>query len=69
MDLSDVSYISSYGIGLLLSSLGKLRHNDGNIQLYRLSKTVRDMLHLSGLSKVFDVLDKNNKNGKENNFF
>lgn len=55
LDLRNVKFIDSTGIGALISALKTSRQNDGNFQLCALQKEVYSLLTLMKLDKVFDI--------------
>ncbi|MFT3739548.1 MAG: STAS domain-containing protein [Breznakibacter sp.] len=56
LDLQNVKFIDSTGIGALISILKTARQNDGIFQLCALQKDVYNLLALMKLDKVFDLL-------------
>lgn len=55
LNLGEVDYIDSAGIGELVSSYTTTRNNGGELKLLNLSRRVRDVLQLTRLYTVFDV--------------
>ncbi len=55
LNLADVDYIDSSGIGELVSGFTAVKNQGGNLKLLHLSKKVRDLLQLTKLYTVFDV--------------
>jgi anti-sigma B factor antagonist len=55
LNLADVDYIDSSGIGELVSGFTAVRNRDGNLKLLHLTKKVRDLLQITKLYTVFDV--------------
>lgn len=55
LNLGDVSYIDSSGIGELVSGFQTLRTSGGELKLLHLTKKVRDLLQITKLYTVFDV--------------
>jgi len=55
LDLSDVEYIDSSGIGLLLSLLKILRKKNKKLYISKVSDKVLSILKISSLSGVFDL--------------
>ncbi|MCG3133944.1 MAG: Anti-sigma-B factor antagonist [Planctomycetes bacterium] len=56
MDLGNVGFIDSQGLGTLISCLKVLRQADGNLTLTNLSESVEAVLRITRLIRVFDVL-------------
>jgi anti-sigma B factor antagonist len=55
LNLGDVSYIDSSGIGELVSAYTTVRNQGGELKLLNLSKKVHDLLQITKLYTVFDV--------------
>ncbi|HSB13113.1 MAG TPA: STAS domain-containing protein [Bryobacteraceae bacterium] len=57
LNLSDVSYIDSSGIGELVSGFTTVTNQGGVLRLLGLTKRVKDLLQITKLYTVFDVYD------------
>jgi anti-sigma B factor antagonist len=57
LNLSDVSYIDSSGIGELVSGFTTVTNNGGSLKLVGLSKRVKDLLQITKLYTVFEAFD------------
>ena len=57
LNLGDVSYIDSSGIGELVSGFTTVTNQGGQLKLLNLTKRVRDLLQITKLYTVFDVHD------------
>lgn len=57
MDLSDLNYISSAGIGVLMVLLQQLRRRHGDLVLLRPSSKVYKILDLLGFTKIFNIVN------------
>ncbi len=57
LNLGDVSYIDSSGIGELVSAFTTVRNQGGDLKLLNLTKKVHDLLQITKLYTVFDVKD------------
>jgi len=57
LNLADVSYIDSSGIGTLVGAFTSVRNQGGEMKLLRLTKKVKDVLAITKLLTVFDVKD------------
>jgi len=57
LDLSDVSYIDSAGIGLLARLFSSAQLAGGALKLARLSPLMQDLLQITELYTVFEVFD------------
>src|SRR5256884_3834280 len=57
LNLGDVNYIDSSGIGELVSAFTTVRNQGGDLKLLKLTKKVHDLLQITKLYTVFDVKD------------
>ena len=57
LNLGDVTYIDSSGIGELVSGFTSVRNQGGELKLLNLTKKVHDLLQITKLYTVFDVKD------------
>ena len=57
LNLGDVNYIDSSGIGELVSAFTTVRKQGGELKLLNLTKKVHDLLQITKLYTVFDVKD------------
>jgi anti-sigma B factor antagonist len=57
LNLADVSYIDSSGIGELVSAFTHVRREGGELKLLKLTKKVHDLLQITKLYTVFDIKD------------
>jgi anti-sigma B factor antagonist len=57
LNLSDVTYIDSSGIGELVSGFTTVTNHGGVLKLLGLSKRVKDLLQITKLYTVFEVFD------------
>lgn len=55
LNLSDVSYIDSSGLGALVSGYTTLTGQSGQLKLLNLTKKVQDLLQITKLLTVFEV--------------
>jgi anti-sigma B factor antagonist len=55
LNLGDVNYIDSSGIGELVSGFTAVRGRNGELKLLNLTKKVHDLLQITKLFTVFDV--------------
>ena len=56
-NLGDVSYIDSSGLGHLVSAFTSVRKQGGELKLLNLTKKVHDVMQITKLYTVFDVMD------------
>ena len=57
LNLGEVTYIDSSGIGELVSAFTTVRNQGGDLKLLNLTKKVHDLLQITKLYTVFDVKD------------
>src|SRR5215468_1809829 len=57
LNLGDVSYIDSSGIGELVRAFTTVRKGGGDLKLLNLTKKVHDLLQITKLYTVFDIKD------------
>ncbi len=57
LNLGDVSYIDSSGLGELVSAFTTSKNQGANLKLLGLTKKVKDVLQLTKLYTVFDIYD------------
>lgn len=53
-DLSDVSWMNSSGLGILISGLTTLRNNGGDLKLVGVTGKIESLLIITKLIKIFD---------------
>ncbi len=57
LNLADVDYIDSSGLGELVSSFTTVKNQGGVLKLLGLTHRVRDLMQITKLLTVFDVYD------------
>lgn len=57
INLKDLTYMDSSGLGELVSCLATARKNNGEVKLSNLGKRVQDLMIMTKLLAVFDVHD------------
>jgi anti-sigma B factor antagonist len=57
LNLGDVSYIDSSGIGEMVSGFTSVTNQGGQLKLLNLTKRVKDLLQITKLYTVFEVFD------------
>jgi anti-sigma B factor antagonist len=57
LNLANVTYIDSSGLGELISAFTSVRNAGGDVKLLNLTKRVHDLLQITKLYTVFDVWD------------
>jgi anti-sigma B factor antagonist len=55
IDLRDLAFVDSTGIGVLLGAHRRLRRNGGELTLSSPSPAMREVLAISGLGEVFTI--------------
>jgi anti-sigma B factor antagonist len=55
LNLSEVTYIDSSGIGELVSAFTSMVNAGGKLKLVGINKRVKDLLQMTGVYKFFDV--------------
>jgi anti-sigma B factor antagonist len=61
VNLAEVSYIDSAGLGELTSAYTSVKNRDGALKLLKLTKRVHDLMQITKLYTVFDVYDDERK--------
>ena len=57
LNLADVSYIDSAGLGELTAAYTSIKNRNGELKLLNLTKRVHDLMQITKLYTVFDVHD------------
>jgi len=57
IDISDVRYINSSGIGVLITLLTKFRNKGGELFLIKPSEHVQKLLIITKLQAIFNIVD------------
>jgi anti-sigma B factor antagonist len=55
VDLSEVSYMDSTGLGVFVGIFKTLRANDGDLQLVGLSDRLQRLFEITGLSEIMNI--------------
>ncbi|MBZ5682249.1 MAG: STAS domain-containing protein [Acidobacteriia bacterium] len=69
LNLAEVDYIDSSGVGELVGSFITVRKNGGELKLLNLSQKVHDILQVTKLYTVFDIKDDEFKAVKSFDYF
>jgi len=56
-NLGDVDYIDSSGLGHLVSAFSSVQKQGGELKLLSLTKKVQDVMQITRLYTVFDIMD------------
>lgn len=57
IDIADVRYINSSGIGVLITILTKFRNKGGELYLIKPSEHVKKLLIITKLQAIFNIVD------------
>ena len=57
LNLGDVTYVDSAGLGALISSYTTTKREGGQLKLVNLTKRIQDLLAITKLITVFDTYD------------
>ncbi len=57
IDLTNVEFVDSAGLGQLVSALKMCVHNNGNLILVGVNESITDLLRITKLDTVFSILD------------
>ncbi|BDC98396.1 STAS domain-containing protein [Persicobacter psychrovividus] len=57
MDISNLRYMNSSGIGVLITSLTKFRNAGGELVLIKPSESVKKLLIITKLNSIFTIVD------------
>ena len=57
LNLAQIAYIDSSGLGELVSAFATVKNRGGSIKLLHLTSRVRDLLQITKLSTLFEVFD------------
>lgn len=63
VDMRDVAYIDSSGLGGLVTSLTCARRHGGTLKLANVPKRIQDLLDVSSLYMVFQIIELASKDG------
>jgi anti-sigma B factor antagonist len=57
IDLAKVEWMSSVGLGMLISALTALKNNNGELRLANVTDNIESLLTITRLVTIFDVFD------------
>lgn len=57
LDLSDVGFLDSSSLGMLVTCLKRVRERDGELMLVGVTGSPMKVFTLTGLDRVFDIVD------------
>ena len=55
VDLTDVEYLDSTALGVLIGGLKRLRERDGSLDLVCPNPRIRRIFEITGLDRIFDI--------------
>jgi anti-sigma B factor antagonist len=64
VNLKDVSYLDSTGLGVFVGMFKQLKKNDGELKLVELSDRLKRLFHITGLSHVMSISDNAEDGGR-----
>ncbi|MBQ7528799.1 STAS domain-containing protein [bacterium] len=59
INLEQVRYIDSTGLGVLIGALKKVREHEGNIYLVCVDQQIKKVFTITGLVKIFKIFENN----------
>jgi anti-sigma B factor antagonist len=57
LDLGDVTYIDSFGVGVIAAKYVSVRRKGGDIKMLQLSPRTHRVMRISGLLKIFETFE------------
>jgi anti-sigma B factor antagonist len=57
VDLTDMDFIDSSGLGVFVGALKRIRERAGDLELRALQPSTRKVLEITGLTQVFTIVD------------
>ena len=60
LNLADVTYVDSSGIGELIAAFTNVKHQGGAVKLLNPTKRVCDLLHITKIYTIFEVFEDRN---------
>jgi anti-sigma B factor antagonist len=57
LNLADVDYIDSSGLGHMVAAFTSVRKQEGQLKLLKVTNKVRDLIQLTRLYTVFEIMD------------
>jgi len=55
MDCTDLEYISSSGLRMMLTLLKSVKQTNGTLKLLNMKPVIREVFDMTGFSKLFDI--------------
>jgi anti-sigma B factor antagonist len=57
LNMGEVTYVDSAGLGELVGSHATVSHQDGQLRLLNLQKKIRDLMQITKLHTIFEVFE------------
>jgi anti-sigma B factor antagonist len=57
VDLGKVEWMSSVGLGMLISALTTMKNNNGDLKLANVTKSIQSLLTITRLVTIFETFD------------
>ncbi len=57
LDFSQIAYINSFGIGILVDTQKNIVKNNGTIKICGLSESIKKIFQITYLTRVFEIYD------------
>ena len=57
LNLADVDYIDSSGLGHMVAAFTSVRKQEGQLKLLKVTNKVRDLIQITRLYTVFEIMD------------
>ncbi len=57
LDMGGIDYLSSYGLGVLVSTMKNMRGKDGDLKLASIRERVKTLFDMMGLLSRFEIFD------------
>ncbi|MBN1165130.1 MAG: STAS domain-containing protein [Candidatus Krumholzibacteriota bacterium] len=61
VNLADVKWVNSTGVGILITGYTTLRKNKGDLKLLNVSNKIRSVLYVTKLNLIFECYDNENE--------
>jgi len=67
LNMAGISYVDSAGLGLLLSIYATIRNQGGDLKLMNVGERVRELLRITNLLHVFDIIEDESRSNASKN--
>lgn len=57
VDLGEVDWMNSSGLGILIQALNTMRNNGGDIKLANVTERIKSLLMITKLTRIFEIFD------------